>query len=365
MKVSDNGAEEKLIIADASDQKIASSRLLSFDLLLSYAVLSITINHLQWTPVMKIPNIIFRSLLSPAMSIFITISAYLFAEKYARMNGRNWFSKNNMRELLGKFFPSVIVFLLLKFIVIVGGGRTDIKNFLIDILGKGFVTGGGYPIVMLVQLIIIFPFLYRVAKFYPIFAVASVLLLNILYEMIPYSIVIPNSVYIAFFPRLSFSMLLGVLLYLHLDLFRRSVLPLLCIVIWFYFQFLTEVGYHFQILVRWKHNSSIFTGLFTFGVIYFILCLEKIFQDKIHVEKKIFISDFGQAFLHTYFAQLIFILLLYPSIQLFLTQVLTNKLSVAAIFICECIIALTFSATVGYVWFRIERTVLSKLIKRN
>ena len=136
MKVSDNGAEEKLIIADASDQKIASSRLLSFDLLLSYAVLSITINHLQWTPVMKIPNIIFRSLLSPAMSIFITISAYLFAEKYARMNGRNWFSKNNMRELLGKFFPSVIVFLLLKFIVIVGGGRTDMKNFLIDILGE-------------------------------------------------------------------------------------------------------------------------------------------------------------------------------------------------------------------------------------
>ncbi len=365
MKVSDNGSEKKLIIADISDQKITSSRPFAFDLILSYAVLAITINHLQWTPVMKVPNIIFRSLLSPAMSIFIVISAYLFAEKYARMNGRNWFSKNNMRELLGKLLPSVIVFLLLKFIVVVGGGRTDMKDFLIDILGKGFVTGGGYPIIMLVQLIIIFPFLYRAAKFYPVFTLALVLILNILYEMIPYSIVIPNSVYIAFFPRLSFSMLLGVLLYLHLDLIRRSVVPILCIVIWFYFQFLTEVGYHFQILARWKHNSSIFTGLFTFGVIYFILRLEKIFREKIQVKKKIFVSDFGQAFLHIYFAQLIFILLLYPSVQLFLTQILTNKLSIVTIFICECLIALTFSATVGYVWFRIEQMVLSKFIKCN
>lgn len=362
MVISEKSEQAEFITVNCSNNQYSSFRPITFDLLLLYAILAITVNHLKWTPVMKTPNIVFRSLLSPSMAIFITITAYLFAKQYAQLDERDWFAMDNIRELLGKLIPIVIVYLLTTFLSVVVGDKAGIRIFLIDIFGKKFVTGVGYPFLMVIQLIILLPFLYRIAKFNPVFASALFLLLNLLYEMIPFSIVISNSVYISFFPRLSFSMFLGVILFLYANTIKKTVWPIISILLWIYFQFLTEVGYQFHILIRWKHNSSIFTAIYAFGVICCFFYFEPVLRNKIRVKKQKIISEFGQAFIHIYFVQFYFITLLYPSVQIFLLRFFRAKLPIAVIFIFECLIATTFSASVGYIWYKIERSIASKFM---
>lgn len=345
-------------------QKHGENRIISLDLLLFYSALAITINHLNWAPIIKTPTLLFRTMLSPAMSVFITITSFSFAKMYSQMEEKNWYSVKNIIHLSASFMPTALLFIFFKLIIDLSTGNFSPVLFVDGLLGKGFLSSGGYLIAILIQLITIFPFYYFFLKSSAFFSITFFILLNILYELIPYTITESGSLYIFFFLRLSLSMLLGILLYMHENRISHSIIPFLCVSLWFYFQALTEVGYQYRIFVRLKHNSQIFNAFFSFGIVFFVTKLDLTLRKFLFHKKKLsdIISMLGQAFIHIYFAQYFFAVFLYTKLRSH-TSFLLNiyALPFLSVFLIECCTAVVFSVSAGVIWFNVEKLLFKKI----
>lgn len=349
------------MISDTSNK----GRIIVFDILKGIAIILVVINHVKWVRDLKFAPFFFRTTVAVAVPIFITITAYLYAKNADQIGIDNWYSRDHIKHMARRLLPASTVTIISSFIYDVGIRKTPFRALLRYTLLKGPFGPGGYYVFTLFQIIAVYPFFYHLAKSYPAISTAGIFLSNLLFELIPSEIVDPNWIYPIFFFRFSSLIFLGTILYFHYGMIKNSIIPIIGIIAYFYMQFLTEIGYRFTIIVRWRHGSQIFAGMLAFSVLFYSInkndfflkenCLNKVWGVFACIGKASYQIYLFQVFFFGYISNFVYAFLsnFYPGNA---PMVLTN--------VIDTFIMIIICTVVGFFWFSLEN-LMNQLISRH
>lgn len=342
------------ILAD----KTKKERLIVFDILKGIAILMVVLNHVSWVREIKVAPFIFRTTIATAVPIFITITAYLYAKNAERLGIENWYNLDHMTHMARRLLPPGIIILIASFVYDVGVRQTPFRALLRYTLLKGPFGPGGYYFFTLIQIIAVYPVFYLLAKNYPVLGLAGMFVANLLFELIPFEIVDTNWIYPIFFFRFSLLVYLGSVLYLHYESIKKSVVPVLGILAWFYMQFLTEIGYRFTIIIRWRHGSQLFAGLFALGFISYAV-QHNVFFLKENIFQPLWksIAFIGKASYHIYLFQVFFFAYIKNFLMASFSNLYPVDFPILYTHIVDSFVSIIVCATVGILWFLLENRV--------
>lgn len=341
----------------------SAGRLVSLDILKAFAAMAVIVNHISWTGISK-TVFLYRFWISPAVPIFITITAFLYSRTMEKTGFVLWYSKKNFYRFAKRFVPAALLILVFEFCIEVLHREIRIVDFIRSILVGGLLGPGGYYVSILLQLIIIFPFVFKLARWKPLFGFVFIILLNICYELIPTAIVTDPLYRILIF-RYSVSIYLGIILYLYFHLIPKTIIPAIALFSGIVFFTLREVGYTYTVFNRWRESFSIFPGLYSFAVVFYFIHHEMTFHGNTFFKNFIKrLAIFGSASYHIFLSQMFYFLYVNRRLMLWLDSILMIENNRMICFFLEWVISVSICLFFGVVWFKLENLLIQYLDKR-
>lgn len=219
----------------------------NIDVLKGICIMIVIFEHAKW------PYDTWKRILMPfwdrfAIPCFMVISGYVFSHSYSSCKSLKdyYFNRRFIKKVLRYLIPFTIAFLieLLAFFILNNTSildslnitiKTNLSTFLtIPQIIKGYLTGGygpgNYYTPVIIQLVIIFPFLYLLIKKLEFKGLIVSFLLCLASEWWQYYFAIPNSIYRLLIFRHIFTICFGI--YIYLGYWKRNkLLNLISIII--------------------------------------------------------------------------------------------------------------------------------------
>lgn len=323
------------------------NRVFVIDLLKAFAVIAVICTHFPW----ENPNkFVMGYFVDMAVPVFMMISGYNLSRSYEKADDRtakqkvNWVF-SHIRHFL---IPWLLIFAMEEL-----GNLYLKKEYSAGELLYYFLKGGwgpgAYYVPMLFQLIIVFPFIYRLIKMKQVKGVLAGGVLNLLYELIVHISGLNALLYAIFIFRYLFIITLGCYLYLHKAKMHKSILAGMFMA-GSLFIFMTGCREMQLPIFRLRTNVSMLTGLYIFPLIYIIIEKFKNVSGENKIGKSI--SIVGK---YTYYIYLIQMIYYYSGI----TNVL-NDFSIPSQLLINVLLCVGGGIIFGSIMKRINRKMKSK-----
>ncbi len=243
-----------------------SKRIKMLDYIKAFAIMFVIINHSM--PSSMGTEFFMVYIIKMAVPFFMAVSGFTFAMSYEKIGDKGWYNK---KTLLSKFVsfavPIIIICILyvLKKVIEQESGmgvRYVIERLLWSNYGKG-----GYYYYLLLQLILIFPLIFKTVK--RKYGIGIIFGINLLYEIIMLLFPVEKLVYRIIVLRYLTMVGLGSWLYLNK---QKKIHPMLLAV-----SFGLGVGYlHiYTIFAKQFHtgwaNTNVFSAFYIFPICYLLI----------------------------------------------------------------------------------------------
>ncbi len=337
------------------DTKIKSTnnRIKIIDLFKGLAAIGVIVQHIF------LPQNIQNLLLLPfslnlAVPVFVIISGFTFAlstRKYQNNNKsllKNYFSASSiMKKVKRIYLPFVIIYLFEIICVMLKGERFSLPYLCKQFVLGGFIAPGNYYIPILLQLIIVFPFVYLMYSKWKKYSFAAVAVLQLAYEFIINYFDIPQNITRYSAVRYLFFLLCGIWLFNN---YKRKPDKTLCI-----FSALLGMGWIIAIsyfdfepqylFATWS-TTALPVAFWLMPIIW--ICFYKFTNCQSNCLS--FIYKIGEASYHIYLIQMVYFL--------FVGNKFEND-------ILNTVLALAVCLTLGYLFYFAESKINSYLHKKT
>jgi peptidoglycan/LPS O-acetylase OafA/YrhL len=239
------------------------------DILKMFSIVSVILIH-TFTEIQKMEIFAYFNIIQ-AVPIFLIITGYNLTNSYQNKgicNLRECYSyKNIYHRLSGIIIPFIIIFIIEMLIAT----RYKLYGFSITNIFKLFIEGGNGPgsyyIPLIIEVMLIFPLLYRLALKSTKKLLAVTFTVNLLFELFAYYINMPNSIYSVNLLRYIFLIAIGINIVLGKS--EKSLVIVIGIISSIYIYAVHYLGIRFTTQSSWG-SQNIFSFFYT-ALIFIIL----------------------------------------------------------------------------------------------
>lgn len=233
-------------------------RLWKFDYIKAMAIISVILIHATEVENVR-SNVIFPFYIWLAVPTFMLISGYMNAlscEKHGIMNLRAWYEPKYLwKKMIYIMIPYLIIYLCEWVSQIAFFHRSINIRECIFVLITGGWGPGSYYVLMLVQLLFLFPWIYLLVVKTPRIGSVVMIGLQLLLECIVQYSAIPELVYRLLFLRYLVFVWFGIVLYCYCEKFNRIYIALMGITGVLYLWVITYSDWQMKIFRYWTSTS--------------------------------------------------------------------------------------------------------------
>ena len=289
-------------------------RWIVLDVMKAVCICMVIITHMNGISVNIRKAILWPFTILPAVPTFLMMSVFVFAMAEDTKNGTvlSWFSWPTFWRRFNRFlFPQAVAIA-----VIIAGlfAFRDLKRISVESIFKMFQMGGrgpgAYYVMIMYQLLIVFPFVRMLFRKNQAATVIGMVLLHIAFEVLCKIWQINDELYNSLIFRFFIHMALGMLLYEYWDKLRHTALPAVCIIIGaIYLINVYYLGYQ-QVMIYASSTQGLIASLFSFGVLCYVMraesLLEKYADGKRRHHALRLVCYIGKASYHIMLTQMVF-----------------------------------------------------------
>jgi len=290
------------------------NHLIMVDVIKGICIIMVILTHVTTIPNDTRKLILYPFTILPAVPIFLMLSGFTFsmaemskADNKSSYDIAQWFDKNRFFSRFKRFFiPYLIADLsILLFLILL----CNVRRFSFSTLWKIFIFGGrgpgGYYVILLMEFLVLFPFLLYGINKSPFLFSMFIVCFYIAYETLcRYVWNLEEAVYNRLVFHYILHILLGLLLYKYKEKITNSAIPLISLVIGIIYIINVYYWGYKPLLGMDAGSRKSFGILFSFGLICYLLQLEP-WAKKYSVLLKP-ISYIGKASYHILLAQMVF-----------------------------------------------------------
>lgn len=260
----------------------------------SFCIAAVIITHVAGIPEDVKLACLWPYTIIPAVPIFMicSIFAYCMAEDKKQGTILTWFSNKQFRNRAGRFLIPFFVAILLTVagLRILAGASKVPLSAVFQMIMQGGRGPGAYYVLLVLQLIVIFPFLRHSYNKNQMATVVCLVVLHIGYEFLCKTYGMDPDLYQVLIFRFFTHFALGFLLYSYHEQLTGTAIPLVCMIIGGIYLYYTYCGDYRQLFVYKYVSVSMIPSLYSFGLLCYLLRLEPLLQ---RINKKLI----GQALL--------------------------------------------------------------------
>lgn len=233
-------------------------RLWQFDYLKAISICLVIITHITYRTKPPV-NVLFPYFIDMAVPIFMIISGFLntkSCEERKKVTIREWFQwKQFFRKVKSIYLPFIIIWVVeIVFILLIQKETMNIKDVIYGLLTGGRGPGSYYTPILL-QFVVIFPFIDILLRRKPMLGSAMLLLVQLLLEIGTQYLQIPVDIYRLLVFRYLIFIWLGIMLYRYGTQFKRRWVLLLGVMGGSYIFMVVYAGYVPHIFKYWTGTS--------------------------------------------------------------------------------------------------------------
>ncbi len=248
------------------------------DYIKAIAIVFVIINHSFESTACN--TLTFKYIIRMAVPLFMLVSGYTFAmsiEKYTSI--RDYYRRDNFVIKLVRFtLPMLIVYGLYIILRFIEGG-VELRELLMRLMYADF-TKGGYYYYCVIELLVIFPFIFAAVKKRG--GVWWVCAINLLYELVLYFFPLPSKIYRVLVFRYLALVAWGVWLYLNRNKKIPTARLVICFVVGVVYIYLHKLyGFNREIFRYpvWS-NTSFMVVFYIFPIFYWLIRSRREFAEK-------------------------------------------------------------------------------------
>ncbi len=308
------------------------------NILKAIAIILVLITHNGFSLTFR-ENIFFTYFINMAVPLFILITGFNYSLSFSKINNINFVKI--LKSLFRKFKRLTIPF----FIILLIEWYLNLSNIRFHHFTTAFINGGvgpgSYYYPVMVQFIILFPFIYLLLKKYKEKGVAIIFIIQFLADSIFYLTDINPNLHRVLCLRYIFLVSLGCYLGLKKEKINSNALLLMEMIgINFLTILLCSNSEQAYVPFTLWSGSSLLVSFYIFPIFAYIYYNYNIYSTNIFVK---FISDIGRATWHIFLVQMIYFLV----IQDYLTLPLKYTIP----------ISLFVNITLGWIFYKVEKQV--------
>ena len=257
---------------------IEKKHLITTDMLKAIAIVLIIVNHVAW-PKGFTNEFMFPLWVYQNVPIFMIITGIHYSISLKNIEDADqsiikWYEKNIFtRKLRRILLPYSVAFAIIIIYRFLHGYDytliTIIKNYIVG--GPG---PGGYYTPLIIQILVIFPIIYRGISKRPL-SIIYVVFLSIVYEFICKFFGLSAEFYRIFFMRHVVTISLGIILVQFFNQLKNTVIPYIALITGsIYLLGVTCLGYSPKLVTSWV-STSFFASPYAFGIVFLFMKLER------------------------------------------------------------------------------------------
>lgn len=269
----------------ADIKKTEQNRIIMIDVIKGICIIMVILNHVTIIPTAIRRIILWPFTILPAVPMFIMLSSYNLSLSEERMEIRmgkrktiaDWFENKRFFSRINRFlipYLITILVLIVGLFIVLHAQRISFKTiwFLLIQGGRG---PGGYFVIIILQVLVLFPFLRYGFEQSPFRMTVFMIIFHVLYESLcMYVWNIPDII----FKRLVFhfftQLAMGMLLHKYQDHLLQNAIPLISIIVGgIYIVNTYYYGYETHITIT-EPRRNLIASLYSFGVLTYLLQLE-------------------------------------------------------------------------------------------
>jgi len=254
-------------------------RLVMLDAVKGLCIIMVILTHVYGLSDETKRLILYPFTILPAVPMFLMLSAYSFslsAKKNSAFCISDYFESKRFWKRFNRFFLPFAVTFPLQIIclkTVMPAWKITIQDIyrIVSLGGRG---PGGYYVAVIMQFVVLFPFLRKAFDKKPeltfcIMCAAYFLYEFLIQEFLPLSDVMRKRLILRFFPHIA----LGFILYDYREALRKTVIPLLSVMVGTWY-ILSYYYFGYQPALAANGSTGIFASLYSFGVLCYLLNLE-------------------------------------------------------------------------------------------
>lgn len=310
------------------------------NILKAVAIIFVIITHNNYSTYAK-DNIFFAYFISMAVPLFMLITGFNYSLSFSRI--KDCIFKGYIKSILRKFIRLTSPFLIILFIEL-NISNTEMGYFF-KLFFKGGVGPGSYYYPTMLQIMLLFPFMYLLIKKYKEKGIIIIFILQFLFELICYFTNINAEVYRILCFRYIFLVSLGCYLTLKIDKITTNTLLLMEIIGINFINILicsnsTQTYAPFKLWSR----TSMLTAFYIFPIFAYIY-----YNYNLNIPNRFLniISEIGRASWHIFLIQMLYFYILPSSFKYPLKIMLP--------------ISVLVNTVLGWVFYKIEKQIQLKI----
>lgn len=254
----------------------------------------------------------------PAVSIFMILTSYVFSKAEDHWNSKrggnwsiiDWFEKDRFYPRFLRFFIPYAVIMIIEMIMIrlILNPKCSMLSF--SFITRFFFSGGrgpgAYYILVILEFLLVFPFLKYWYKRDPFKAVGGMILIHLGFDTASrYLWNLSEVVYDRMIFRFFVNIAMGLLLAEYAQVFKKTAIPVACVIVGAIYRInISYLGYSQVIMPTRFVSNSIINNLYAFGVVALLLPHEGL--AKRYVKALTPLCLCGKASLHIFLVQKVY-----------------------------------------------------------
>ena len=326
------------------------------DILKGICVLFVVITHFEWSGESRL-HFLFPFWIDQAVPIFMIISGYLLAKtfEYRKISclseayNRKYIVEKMVRFLLPFaiiFSIEIVIELKRKMLYRLCDGR--IINGILSLFIVGGVGPGAYYVPVMIQLVLIYPFIYFFVKKFDYLAVVRIFIFSLIWEYLKVACGMSDYEYRLLVVRYLFAISVGCYFAIGKTTPRR-ITALVAFGIGLIWLTIDQYYYHIPFFLNegWSGTSCL-------AVLYIAPVVFSYLESKVKFVRLPILQKMGKASYHIFLFQKLFYSFLYAYVE----EIADNKIEKLIVFIVICVFG-------GMIFYGIESKASKFIIKRT
>ncbi|MBC2456119.1 acyltransferase family protein [Clostridium beijerinckii] len=322
-------------------------RIFFIDFIKALSIIMVIITHSNITGIIR-NKYLFQFTIDMAVPFFIIITGYTYTmslENKKINSTKEWFRFENFSHKLIRLVPAFVFALLIEIIYAIHLGY-DLKRIAVDIIKTGAYGQGGYYFWILLQILIVFPFMINLLKKDYISGTITIISIHLLSELLIHHFNVNILIYRLLFVRYIIFIWLGITLFYYKDKIKLRHVWLPAFWSFLFIYSISFLGYQVRLFTYWT-GTSLPTAFYPF---LFIFLLQKIDNLKINKKVENIIVIIGRASYHVYLVQMVYYFS--PISNTLITKI--GLLKAISINIIICIV-------IGVMYYALENIILYRI----
>ena len=291
-----------------------TQHILSLDAIKAFAILAVILTHVGDIPDGVKRICLWPYTVIPAVPIFMicSIFAYCLAEDKKQGTILSWFSTKTFCKRIGYILIPflVAIFATVAGICIIADASWLPPSSVFQMVMQGGKGPGAYYTLLVMQLLMVFPFLRHAYNKNQMATVVTLVLVHVAYEFLCKTYKLDTDLYQVLIFRFFTHFALGFLLYSYYEQLKGTALPAVCILIGAIYLHYTYWGDYRQVFVYKYVSVSLIPALYSFGILCYLFRLEPLLQ---RIQKSLIgqallrpVLQTGKASYHIMLAQMVY-----------------------------------------------------------